>query len=432
MTINTNRIYVSTDGGQTSTYIPIPDDGTYDLIQASEFTEDGVLYVAGRSSMVAKTENFGASFINLNEYKRENLNDIYIHSSGTGIAVGGYSSVVKTEDGGDTWSLMDFDFFDNNNYLTATVVLSQSRYLVAGNNTLAVIENDEVVATVPRGIDILHYNEGAGYLIGFQSSNSDYSIVKSTDGGMTWETKAFLPGYSSSISQSPTGKIYIPGQEGAIYTSNDGGETWDIEEFGDGLEIRSLEFLDENVGIGSTGLQLYMTTDGGATASLISTGYAIENLQFISEDQIVYITANEAQTNIYESTDGGESFTEVKEYCSETSGSFRDNNNVMWMAQKGGHINKFRPEGTSSTYNLDADAIGVFPNPISVGQEIRIDTEEGISTVTLTSFSGKLIRTVNLNGSNTFSTQGLNTGLYAIAVQTTNGEIKYGKLVVVE
>jgi len=69
MTINTNRIYVSTDGGQTSTYIPMPEDGTYDLIYAKYVTNDGVLYLAGRSSTIVKSEDFGESFINLNEYK---------------------------------------------------------------------------------------------------------------------------------------------------------------------------------------------------------------------------------------------------------------------------------------------------------------------------------------------------------------------------
>ena len=68
MTINTNRIYVSTDGGQSSTFIRMPEDGTYDLIQDSYVTDDGVLYLVGRSSVVAKTEDFGQSFVNLNDY----------------------------------------------------------------------------------------------------------------------------------------------------------------------------------------------------------------------------------------------------------------------------------------------------------------------------------------------------------------------------
>lgn len=83
MTVNTNRMYVSTDGGQTSTYIPYPDDGTYDLVYSTYITDDGVVYFSGNSSMIAKTEDFGGSFINLNEEKRENIIDIEVHSSST-------------------------------------------------------------------------------------------------------------------------------------------------------------------------------------------------------------------------------------------------------------------------------------------------------------------------------------------------------------
>lgn len=432
ITVNTNRIYVSTDGGQSSTYIPIPDDGTYDLIFSRFMTDDGVLYVAGRSSMIAKTEDFGASFINLNEYKRENLQDIDMHSSGTGVAVGGLNSIIKTEDGGDTWAFQDLSFEIENNYLNAVVVVSSNKYVVAGSNTLAIVENDQVVHTVERGIDVMHYDAEGGNIIGLQSSNSDYSIVKSSDGGMSWETKAFLPGYSSSISQAPTGRLYIPGQEGALYISDDGGDTWDIEDFGEGLEIRSVSFLDKNIGIGSTGLQLYMTTDGGATANLISTGYAIDNLHFISEDQIVYTTANEAQTNIYESNDGGSSFTENKEFCSQTSRSYRNSSNTIWLAQRGGHINKFKPEGVLSTQTIGLSPVAVYPNPVSIGQNISIDSDDVISQVTIHSFTGELFRKLKPTQANTISTAGLSTGLYTISVTTEQGEIRYGKLVIVE
>jgi len=430
-TINTNRIYVSTDGGQSSTYIPIPDDGTYDLVYSKYMTEDGTLYMAGRSSMVIKTEDFGSSFINLNEYKRENLSGINMHSSGTGVAVGGLSSIIKTEDGGDNWSFQDLVFGDDNNYLSSVTVLSQNKYLVAGSNSLAIVENDQIIATVDRGIDVLHYNADGGYLIGLQSSNSDYSIIKSTDDGMTWESKAFLPGYSYNISQAPTGKIFVPGLEGTIYTSIDGGDTWDIEEFGNELEIRRVAFLDENVGIATTGLKLYMTTDGGATANLISSGYAIDNLQLVSTDVIFYTTANEAQTNIYESINGGSTFQETKEFCSQTSGSFIDKDNTVWLAQNGGHINKYKINGPTSTYNIDINSVSVYPNPIVSGQDINIESDERVTEVTLISLSGKTVKRMPTQ-SNSISTIGLNTGMYTIAVKTIQGEVKYGKLVIVE
>lgn len=431
-TINTNRIYVSTDGGQTSTYIPIPDDGTYDLIFSKYMTEDGVLYMAGRSSTIMKTEDFGSSFINLNDYKRENLYGIDMHSSGTGVAVGGINSIIKTEDGGENWAFQDLVFGDDNNYFNSVVVLSENKYVVAGSNTLAIIENDQITSTVPRGLNALHYNSDGGYMIGLQSTNSDHSIVKSIDGGLTWETKAFVPSYSYNLSQSPAGKIYVPGQDGDIYTSIDAGETWDIEKFGNDIEARQFAFLDENIGIASTGLKLYLTEDGGATANLISSGYAISNLQFVSADQIFYTTANESQTNIYESTDGGDTFTETKEFCSQSSNSVIDENNSVWLAQNGGHINKYQIEVSNSTHDLNTSLMSIYPNPVTSGQDIGFNHDEEVSEITLTSISGKVFRSLTPNESNTISTLGLNKGLYTVSIKNVRGAIKYGKLVIVD
>ena len=432
MTINTNRIYVSIDGGQSSTYIPIPDDGTYDLIYTSLFTDDGVLYFAGRSSMVGKSTDFGASFINLNEYQRENLIDIKIHSSGTGVAEGGTRSIIKTDDGGGTWEFQDFSGLASDNYLNAVVVISKDKYLVAGNDILLVVENDQITQNVPVGIDNMLYNSAGDYLIGLRSDFSDFSIVKSTDQGLTWETKAFLPNYNYHISQSSSGKIYVPGQEDNIYTSIDGGDTWDIESFGSETKIRRLAFLDENIGIATNGLQLYLTTDGGETSSTISTGYDIRNMHFISADNIVYTTSNESQTNIYESVDGGNSFVETKEFCSQSRGSFRDEDNTIWLAQNGGHINKYIPEGSTATSDIGNELLTLYPNPITAGQDVRLESNNPVTEILLASISGRIIRKIKATQENTFSTNGLSSGMYSVTIKSSNGEKKHSKLVIVE
>ncbi|MEM9545943.1 MAG: YCF48-related protein [Bacteroidota bacterium] len=431
MTVNTNRIYVSTDAGESAKFIPIPDDGTYDLISSAYIADNGALYFAGRSSMVGKTEDFGESFVNLNAYQRENLTDIALHSSGMGIAVGGNRSIIKTEDGGETWAFVDLSF-GTNTYLNSVAILSQNKYIAGGSNELLIIENDEIANSINISIEALYHNADEDYLLALEATDFDYAIIKSTDGGITWDSKAFIPDYGFTIYQAPSGKLYIPSNGGTIYTSTDNGESWEIESFGDNLNIRSLTFLDENIGLGSTSSQLYLTRDGGVTAELISSGYIITNLHFISENQLFYTTANEAQTNIYESTDGGQSFTETKEYCSETLSTFRDENNVIWLAQKGGHINKYRVEGSSSTQRIVLNDLNISPNPIALGQQLNIESDENISKVTFTSFAGQVINVIKPSGTNTISTVGLATGMYLLSMETENGTIKHGKVVITD
>ena len=175
-----------------------------------------------------------------------------------------------------------------------------------------------------------------------------------------------------------------------------------------------------------------MTSDGGATSSLISSGYDIRNMHFITADNIVYTTSNESQTNIYESIDGGDSFQELKEFCSQSSSSFRDGDNTIWLAQNGGHINKYIPAGTSSTFNLDSELLTLYPNPIAAGQDLRIESNSSVSEITVVSISGRNIRNIKATHENTFSTNGLSPGMYSITLKSSNGEIKHGKLVIIE
>ncbi|MDF1694743.1 MAG: YCF48-related protein [Saprospiraceae bacterium] len=432
MTVNTNRIYVSTDGGQTSTYIPIPDDGTFDLIFASFISEDGTVYFAGRSSMVIKTEDFGQSFINLNEYNREHLEDIEIHPSGLGIAVGGNNSIIKTEDGGENWSIQDVPGYAYDDYMQSVAIISQNKYVVASNSSVTIIENDQAIHSAPVSLDVMHYNKEGDYFIGLRYGFSERSIVKSTDGGMTWETKAFIPNHNYMIAQSPSGKIFIPGQDGIMYTSTDSGDTWDIESFGADINVRHLAFLDDNTALASTGLDLHLTTDGGITTSKISTGYDIRNLHFISAEQIVYTTSNESQTNFYESTDGGQTFVPMDKFCSQTISSFRDEDNVIWMAQRGGHINKYKVESPTSTLDISGNesSLAFTPNPVSMNQSIYFNVDGGINKASVLSISGRELKNFTTVRNNNLSLEGLAPGIYVVLIESENGNIHQGKLVI--
>ena len=431
MTINTNRLYVSLDAGATSEYIPIPNDGTFDLIQAIFLSEEGILYLAGRSSMVVKTEDFGSTFENLNEYKRENLQDIVMNGNGAGIALGGFSSLVKTADGGENWELLDLDFSSEDNYLNSAAVTTTGRLVIAGSENLVIVENDEIVETVSTELEILHYNKDGDYLIGIQNNFSDHVIVKSTDHGLTWESKAFIPSHRYHISQSPEGKIFIPGSEDQIYISNDHGETWEIENFGDLTNVLRVDFIDDTRGMISTGNSLYLTTDGGNSTDIIASGFNIRNLHFISQDQMVYTTSTNSQTNIYESTDGGESFAKKKEFCSASNHSYRDDNNIIWLAQNGGHINKYAVEPITSTHDFAQFQSIIFPNPASVGQRVTVPWNKKIEQLSLLSPCGNQLITIQLDGVNSFDLDSINAGIYIVRFTDISGQIGTAKLVII-
>ena len=59
ISVNTNRFYVSTDGGQSSEFVKTDTGRNFDLIYDAQYSDDGTLYMIGRSSLFAKSDDNG-------------------------------------------------------------------------------------------------------------------------------------------------------------------------------------------------------------------------------------------------------------------------------------------------------------------------------------------------------------------------------------
>jgi|GEM_PF-6802581 len=79
MTSNTNRFFVSTDGGATNTANYMSDDIHAGLIYNTRFDEDGNIYMVGESSMVLRSSDLGETYDNLIPNIRTHLNNIHFN-----------------------------------------------------------------------------------------------------------------------------------------------------------------------------------------------------------------------------------------------------------------------------------------------------------------------------------------------------------------
>ena len=116
--------------------------------------------------------------------------------------------------------------------------------------------------------------------------------------------------------------ILVCGQGGVILKSTDGGETWNLKHTEEGYEITTLEFADAFVGYacgyktGADGVVL-KTTDAGETWAAVSALWLADdpNRELIPVDaDTLYVFENGlAGTTpaLYKSTDGGQSFDVV-------------------------------------------------------------------------------------------------------------------------
>ncbi len=168
--------------------------------------------------------------------------------------------------------------------------------------------------SIPPGQDQVAYAAGSQYTVDYEGI-----IIKTTDGGETWETIYPLSGTVHSFTRIEfvtTLKGFVVGWGNTFMMTEDGGETWDDVVAGTDVYYYSgLNFYDENNGFAmalnlSNGLDSYITDDGG------DTWFPGENTSNMAEfasayaDETTLFTVGKDQV-ISKSEDGGENWSVI-------------------------------------------------------------------------------------------------------------------------
>lgn len=149
-----------------------------------------------------------AQWTQLNSPTTKTLNAVSFFNARLGYAVGANGTVLRTKDGGDSWSIMASPDTAN---LTSVVVIDSTVLLVTTGNT-----------------------------------NGNSAVYKSTTSGSTWHKVLHdnLPFYAT---QTHDGKLFA--MSVYLYSSNDGGETWKPEKrLNSTSAYTDIEFPDDATG----------------------------------------------------------------------------------------------------------------------------------------------------------------------------------------
>ena len=143
------------------------------------------------------------------------MEDVAMHSNGSGLAIGTAGLLLKTTDYGENWS-----------------VYSES------------LNSTRRIAAIPE-------TEGQSFLLLFSNQ-----IQVTNDGGATWTTSTFTDPYeggSLSFRSLPSNAAMYAANPGQIYKSVDGGQNWSsvTPDLGED-DLKSLHFTSEEIGWCST------------------------------------------------------------------------------------------------------------------------------------------------------------------------------------
>ena len=143
-------------------------------------------------------------------------------------------------------------------------------------------------------------------IIGFDSGGR--GLFKTTDAGKTWETLQY-PEYISALAISPlNSQIVFAGTGKGIFQSTDGAKTWtQLNEY-KGLNILALAFDENGILYASNQFGLSRSPDLGKTWEKINgSGLVITSIAADSQNKIIYVAgySPDGYQEVYRSLDDG-------------------------------------------------------------------------------------------------------------------------------
>lgn len=284
-----------------------------------------------------------------------NLVKVVALSSTNVLVFGNTSVILRTDNGGSTWSIKHPDTLQRN-ILSADFVDQNIGYLSGQNGLLMkTVDGGYTWQYLDGGVtvhmnDIDFFDADTGYAVGASGT-----MIKTTNGGTNWTnvTNPVTVAINTIFIQSPD-NVYMATASGTsprVNRSTDYGATW-VEITPPGLTqtVWDIFFISPTNGWIATqnGGRVYRTTDGGATwVDSVVDGLIVPNTVKFKDTQTGFVSNNN-NGNIYKSTDGGVTWAPIAATTVRQNG-FDINGTTIWTAGNTGTMTKSTDDGTNYT-----------------------------------------------------------------------------------
>lgn len=434
--MNHRQVYSTFDGGETwnSVYIePLYHNSIYLGEYSWPDLQHG--FIVGGGPSLVKTSDGGLTFTNMLSGTIDRYSIVVFNDSLNGIA-SGYNSmgstVIYTEDSGDNWEPALFDSIPNR-ILDIAFADSYNGWATIGNGLYR--SNDG-----GHSWNILYLGgENEFYRISSPDLNHLFvcgngSISKSSDGGFAWTDitpEGFTTGYAISAFQftdTLTGFIAIlkvTDNSSRFLKTEDAGLTWTDILFDNNGVVRAMDFCDPLNGIVSlkNGL-IYTTHDGGETwiqASITTADY----VKMIDAQTAIIALAG---TKVAVSHDGGTTFniiyTNNEQWPYVHDICFLDETHGFAVGYNG-MIQRYSATltGVEEPGNLQTASFQKpFFSPNPAFDRITI-LEKSFEYISITAMDGSLILSHPENAGNEINISMLKPGIYMVSLHQRDGNI---------
>ncbi len=440
----------SSDQGETWNMIPNIGDN---WIESVHYIDDNSIFLGGSSGRIWKTTASGSNLV-VDVSSDRFIEDIKFADSSTGYAVSTDGFIYQTKDIGISWDEIHSQEEDLEKlYIktdgTVIAIPRFAQFLLVSEDEGATWNQQMLNISTFWG-DMVYLDDMTGYLVGGTSGTG--RIIKTEDGGQTWESDYFSSNSFSGISAPNAGErlLWAAGAGGqiarfsecnaSISISNIRGpevfcknDTIEVQVDFEGVDIFEWDVPDGWNIIGNNTSALIRVAVGDdegtikvnafnscndVTDTLSISGTPIDNpAPSISEEETILTCETEAASyqwyrdgmlisgataNTYEALETGDYYVEVTYSTGCTSAASNIINVVV-----------------SSVVDIDGVTITLHPNPAI--HYFTISGIDNIQTIQLWDMSGKLIRSYN-PGIGTYSVDGIPKGLYLVHLRNESSQ----------
>lgn len=298
--IDYNNLFRTTNGGTNWMRTPLATGNNEPAMYALTFVspQRGWLFLTTNAydTRVFRTTDSGQSWAEVALMENTYISKAFFINNNTGWAAGGSGSVLKTTDGGLSWTQLD----------------------TGVNHADALL------------LDIHFRNEQFGMAAGM-----DGTVLRTTNGGATWEPGQNFPESTfNSVRITSDNRVFLTGESG-LWVSNNGGSGFvNLMQ----TEHSSLQFLNENTGYvlrknNWLNYNLYKTTDGGNSWVLHNDSpndnrYAGFAQYFVLAENMLWKTQENFDSSLYRTSNSGASWQRLTH---DRNLSFHARGNGAWV-----------------------------------------------------------------------------------------------------
>ncbi|MBU1718874.1 MAG: hypothetical protein KKA07_07340, partial [Bacteroidetes bacterium] len=283
-------IFLTENGGTNWTLIS---DTMGPWIKDQHFVNSITGFACGDDGLILKTTNGGTNWnrkmLSGNMQSRA-FNGIFFIDENIGIAVGGnewndaITTIIRTTDGGQSWNLV----MDNlGPWLRDVYFVNSTTGFAVGDNGLLLKTTDGglnwTTLTVTGSAANRKYNAvwftdaNTGVAVGGnQSNDSIATIIRTTDGGATWNMlqDAIAPWLTDVTFISST-RGYIVGRNGTFLKTDNAGATWTVDSIPGtdaNYSFNSISFLNYQYGVvGGQNGRVFIASSGSGQSPVGNT-----------------------------------------------------------------------------------------------------------------------------------------------------------------